>query len=288
MPDTPLTLIHGDWRVDLAPALGGSILSLDWRGQAMMRRGHGRSIWDVASYPLVPFSNRIAHGRFTADMREVVLAPNLPGADYPHTIHGFAWLAPWEVAESGPAHARLTYAHPADQWPWSFTATQHFLLDETGLTMALSLTNHSADPMPAGLGIHPYFPRGVDMVYHGLHRGEWTNTPDCLPLSLEEHDEAIDWWQGRPVNHRTVDTAYTGRQGPLILRWPDRAVTLTITPSDNLDTTVVYTPAGEDYVCIEPVSHITDAVNRKGDTGLTWLAQDETMRATIGFSAHMG
>jgi aldose 1-epimerase len=287
MPDTPLTLTHGDWHLVLAPALGGSILALDWRGQPVMRRGGGGSIWDVASYPLVPFSNRIAHGRFVADGRAVALAPNFPGSDHPHTIHGFGWLAPWHVAQAGPGHARLTYAHSADAWPWPFAATQDFAFAQDALVLTLSLTNQGDSPMPAGLGIHPYFPRGADTVYHGLHRGEWHNTPDCLPLSLDQRDQAIDWWQGAPVGSRTVDTAYTGRQGPITLRWADRGLGLTMTPSDTLGQTVVYTPAGEDYVCVEPVSHTTDAVNRDraGETGLVWLAPGETMTASITFAA---
>ncbi len=289
MPDPIITLIYGDWQMDLAPALGGSILSLDWRGTPVMRRSGGSSIWDVASYPLVPFSNRIAHGRFMAGGREVVLGRGFPGWDHPHTIHGFGWLARWDVTWQDASHARLVYTHRAGEWPWAFAATQDFRLEEAGLTMTLALTNLSEEPMPAGLGIHPYFPRGADTLYHGLHRGEWTNTPDCLPLSLEQHAQPRDWWQGAPVGSRTVDTAYTGRQGPLTLRWPDRDLTLTMTPSANLATTVVYTPAGEDYVCVEPVSHITDAVNRttSADTGLTWLAQGETMTASVVFSARI-
>lgn len=290
MADAPLTLSHGDWQMVLAPALGGSILALDYRGKALMRRSGGTSIWDVASYPLVPFSNRIAHGRFAAQGHQVVLAPNFPGSDHPHTIHGFGWLAAWDVAQSNSSHAMLTYAHPAGEWPWAFAATQAFTLDDTGLTLTMTLTNQSGTAMPAGLGIHPYFPRNAQTLYHGLHRGEWTNTPDCLPLSLQEHDQAIDWWHGAPVGDRSVDTAYTGRQGPLTLHWPDRALTLTMTPSDNLARTVVYTPDGEDYVCVEPVSHTTDAVNRDkaGETGLVWLAPGETMTATIAFAAKAG
>lgn len=290
MTDPTLFLSHGDWRMRLAPWLGGSILSLDWRGQAVLRPGGGRSIWDVANYPLVPFSNRIAWGRFMAGGREVVLAPNFPGGGHPHTIHGFGWLAPWAVAEVGEARATLSYDHAAGEWPWDFTARQDVVLDDGGMSLTLTLTNRGTEPMPAGLGIHPYFPRDGRTVYHGLHRGEWRNTDDCLPVTLEERAGAVDWWQGAPVGSRVVDTAYTGRQGPLTLSWPDRDLVVTMRPSDNLGVTVVYTPPGEDYVCVEPVSHSTDAVNRDvaGETGLVWLAPGDTMQARVEFVAHSG
>jgi aldose 1-epimerase len=66
-------------------------------------------------------SNRIAHGRFVAQGAPVTLAPNFPGSDHPHTIHGFGWLASWDVAHAGDAHARLTYMHHAGEWPWPLT-----------------------------------------------------------------------------------------------------------------------------------------------------------------------
>ena len=51
-----------------------------------------------------------------------------------------------------------------------------------------------------------------------------------------------------------------------------------------LDFLVVYSPAGEDYFCAEPVSHCTDAFNlaRQGrrDTGMLTLGP----RATLGVS----
>ncbi|MDE1915517.1 MAG: aldose 1-epimerase [Sphingomonadales bacterium] len=263
--------------------MGGSILVLDWLGKPVTRRAAGTSIWDVASYPLVPFSNRIAHGRFMADGKEVALASNFPGAEDTHTIHGFGWLGVWGVEAIGRGYAVLSYTYEAGEWPWSFNATQRFDLGEEEMTITLTLRNLGDSAMPAGLGIHPYFPCNAATTYHALHRGEWHNTPDCLPLMLDEREHAIDWWHGRPVATRNVDTVYTQRKGPITLRWPDRALGLTINPSANLGHTVVYTPGGADHVCVEPVSHSTDAVNRKDDasTGLVWLMPGETMTASV-------
>src|SRR5207249_4729919 len=126
--------------------------------------------------------------------------------------------------------------------------------------------------MPAGLGFHPYFERSPATRYRGMHRGDWQNSPDCLPLSLTEFPTPRDWWNGEPVGTRTVDTVYTGRDGPLRIDWPERRMGLVMEPSDSLPFTVVYTPEDADFFCVEPVSHMTDAVNRTGgDSGLAWL-----------------
>jgi aldose 1-epimerase len=264
----------GDYRLVIDPARGGSVAAFTWRGQNLFRPTCGPSILDTGSFPLVPFSNRIAHGRFG----DVTLTPNLPGSDHPHPLHGFGWLSAWRVI----ADDSIEHIYQGGEWPWAYRAVQKFTLNEDGVEMALTLTNLADAPMPAGLGFHPYFPRTPDAVYRGLHRGEWQNTPDCLPERLDEKEHAVDWWNGQPVGTRAVDTVYTGRSGNLEILWPSRQLALEIAPSGNLPFTVVYTPKDADFFCVEPVSHETDAINRGG---LPLLAPGGTMTARMTLRA---
>jgi aldose 1-epimerase len=261
-----------DYRIEVDPARGGAILRCDWRGEPLLRPACGPSIFDVSCFPLVPFSNRIAHGRFVAERREVRLSPNFPGSAHPHPLHGFGWLATWEVRESSAAHCVLEHRYPGGEWPWPYVARQTISL-RPGLVLRLELINQSDRPMPAGLGFHPYFPRDPDTRYLGLHRGEWGNS-DCLPVELDLRAEPLDWWKGEPVGSRTVDTGYAGREGPLHIAWPSRRMSLSISPSPELDHTVVFTPPGADFFCIEPVSHAADAINRDG--AIKWLVPGES------------
>lgn len=248
-----------------------------------MRPASSPSILDAASFALVPFSNRIARGRFLANGKEVVLAPNFPGMDHPHPLHGYGWLSNWQVIAQDPASALLEHVYPGGEWPWAYRARQSFRLGDGGLALTLSLTNMGTSPMPAGLGFHPYFPRTQTTIYRGLHRGEWTNDDDCLPLTLSQKPLPFDWWEGSAVRTRAVDTVYTGREGPLMINWPERDMELMIEPSPNLDFTVVYTPKDADFFCVEPVSHMTNAVNHEGlGTGLEWLEPEETF--TVGLN----
>ena len=50
------------------------------------------NVLDAASFPLVPYVNRIRGGRFTFRGREVRLAPNMAGD--PSPLHGQGWLNP--------------------------------------------------------------------------------------------------------------------------------------------------------------------------------------------------
>lgn len=278
-----IELAAGDYRLSAAPERGGSILSFEWRGEALMRPACGPSILDAACFPLVPFSNRIANGRFTSGVREVRLRPNFPGFDHPHPLHGFGWLSPWAVIQQDAASAAMQHNYRADEWPWSYRAEQSLALDESGLTLTLTVTNQSAEPMPAGLGFHPYFPRDNETLYRGLHHGEWHNDADCLPLALDRWEMPRDWWNGEPVGTRAVDTVYTERAEQLEIAWPTRDLALTLECSEALSDTVVYSPAGEGFFCIEPVTHGTNAINQ--GIGMRHLRSGETFSVKVHMSA---
>lgn len=285
-----IRLAAADYVLDLGPTDGGAIERFEWCGAPLMRARCGLGPLNSACFPLTPFSNRIAEGRFVANGREVRLAPNFPGAFHPHPLHGFGWLKPWRVARADEASAALEYVHEANEWPWRFLSTQSFALSQSGLHHAIGLTNLSDKPMPAGLGLHPYFPRTPQTRYTGRHRGEWTTSPDGLPVALTRKDRAVDWWEGAPVAARVVDTVYTGREGALEIAWPERDLRVTMLPSPLFSFTTVYAPKGADFFCVEPVSHVTNAVNRQGDeeTGLRWLGPGESLSGDVVYvAAHL-
>jgi len=275
---TTLALTAGDYDLILQPLAGGSVGRFAWRGQPVMRDAGGPDVLDSGHMPLVPYSNRIAGGCFSLGDRTVRLPLNRPLADPMNPLHGYGWLSVWQVAEAGTDHARLVHEFEAGEWPWSYRAEQHFRLTPDGLTMTMTLHNRSDSAMPAGLGFHPWFPRNDRTRYHALHAGEWRAGADNLPASLTLSDAPRDWWQGQPVGSRIVDTAYQGRSGTILVEWPDRGMALTMSPSDNLPFTVVYVPEGADYFCAEPVSHLTDAINRDG---MAMLAPGETITASL-------
>lgn len=119
-------------------------------------------------------------------------------------------------------------------------------------TSCLSVTNLAEEVHRFGLGFHPYFPRDESVTYRGLHKGEWTRSAEGLPMQLDPYYKAIDWWTGRPVGSRTVDTNYVDRSGPLSIEWPDTAATLLFLPSDNLSVTTVDTPPSKTISASSP------------------------------------
>jgi aldose 1-epimerase len=281
-----IELASADYRLVLEPERGGSVAAFEWKGEPLFRPTCGPSILDTACFPLVPFSNRIAFGRFERPDGVVQLRPNFPGSDHPHAIHGFGWLAPWDVVEADGDRAVLRHTYEADEWPWSYVAVQRLRLSDQGLVHELTLTNLSDRSMPAGLGFHPYFPRTDQTLYHGLHKGEWQSAHDGLPIQLMQAPQPLDWWRAQPVHERVVDTVYTGRAGPLSIQWPERRLQLTMTPTDNLGCTVVYTPNLQDYFCVEPVTHTTNTINNPQGGGMHWLQAGASL--TVGIACRAG
>ena len=77
---------------------------------------------DMASFPLVPYANRIAHGRYVVDGQSYQLPLNF--GDHPHSIHGFGWQRPWQVLEQSGHDVRLEQTHHGDAgWPWAWRST---------------------------------------------------------------------------------------------------------------------------------------------------------------------
>ena len=238
--------------------------------------GNGRG---MACFPLVPYSNRVAGGRFSFAGTAYQLARNF--GDHPNSIHGVGWQRAWQVTQVAPDAATLSLEHTQDaDWPFAFSAAQRFQLSATALRIDLSITNRHATSAPAGLGLHPYFPRGGAMLGFRTE-SVWHNGSDMVPTQRTAVPPDWDHATARAVGSVALDNCFEGWDGVATLAWPDR--TLTIEASEIFRHLIVYTPAGQDFFCVEPVSHANDAINRDG---MHVLAPDETLRGAITF--HLG
>lgn len=280
-----MILLHdNDMEAVLDPLNGATIARATWRGHHFLRPQN--STGDVLAsscFPLVPFSNRVANSAFCWDDDEIVLQPNHPGDAGSPAIHGLGWLRPWEIDHATDQEARLVLEHDGGTgWPFRFRVFHDFQVSGNRLELALSYTNLEERSVPAGLGFHPYFHLGEDTVFRGQHRGEWQTDHHCIPTQLLDAGRPVDWWDGQPVATRNVDTVYTGREGSMHIEWPDRQLGLKIEPSEDLSFTTIYVPAGGDFFCVEPVSHMTDAFNRSGtDTGMRILEPGESWTVSV-------
>ena len=104
-----VTLTAGKLVLELNPSIGGSISAferVDENGPWSVLRERSselENVLEAASFPLVPYVNRIRSGRFAFRGRTVVLKPNMAGDASP--LHGQGWLNSWEVIEHSKSEA---------------------------------------------------------------------------------------------------------------------------------------------------------------------------------------
>lgn len=258
-----IELNHGVARCLVLPDLGGSLGGWWVAGQAMLRPADAAAIASgdptrLSGFPLVPYSNRIADARFDWHGQSIALQPNRP--DEPHALHGMGWQRPWQVTEQSEASAVLQLDHAADAfWPWSLQAEQRITLGEDRLTIDLSALNLADQPVPLAIGHHPYFPRDDARVALAAET-VWLADARNLPASCAAPSGPLDLSDGPAIANLEIDNCYGGVNWPVRVTWPDRI--LTIDCSENLPCAVVYANSGADALCIEPVGHFSDALNR--------------------------
>ncbi len=273
-----VTLQSGRLRLELAPELGGSVLRFTRDGRNLLRPAPVSispdwSATQFAAFPLVPFCGRIQNATFSGDGQNVHLPRNLPPE--PHAIHGFGWQNAWTVTDASATQASLRHTTDGTVWPWRYSAQQDFSLTPGGLTLTLSLSNHSQTPMPAGFGWHPYFPRADARLCASTVQAWSPTTPAPVPA-------ADDLSRARLVADLDMDCAFDIAVPMQTLTWPD--LTLTLKSDPVFGKLVVYVPPGEDYFCVEPVSHAPGAINSDlppARTGLRYLKPDQTLSGTI-------
>lgn len=292
--DTLIGIRHGARQVSICAAAGGSITrfwqesdgrTIEWLRPASPRAVASRDPLGMSSFPLVPFSNRIRDGEFAFDDHAVELPLNfLPER---HAIHGHGWQRSWKMVHVAEDTATIAYTHVPDSWPWPYEAEQVFTLDDAGLSLRMSVTNLGDRPMPAGLGPHPYFIRTPEARITAATGAMWGSDDEVMPTELAPPVDGKDPNIGLVPSTAILDNTFVDWEHRVEIIWPEWRARLVMEASPPLDFLVVFTPPGEDYFCVEPVSNATDAFNRaaagQDDFGMTVLDPSETLTGTIRF-----
>lgn len=286
--------LHAEpFALTLCPEVGGGIVRAEGWGQELLRPARemavaARDPLRLAAYVLVPFSNRVRDARFTFDGHTYQLARNFPPE--PHAIHGNGWQRAWQVARTDGREAVLALDHDpmlSGAWPFAYAAEQAYRLTAEGFAVELRLTNKDARRMPAGLGLHPFFPLTPATRLTARLGGVWQSNERKLPAQHVGVPPAWDFAAGQPVAPLSLDNCFTGWDQRAMIEWPDRHLRLSLEASRNMRSLVVFVPQAHDYFCVEPVSNVNDAFNLAAegvaDTGVVVLAPGETMTAEINF-----
>ncbi len=273
----------------LAPEVGGSVAAffseegagepMHWLRPASAQALAARDPLGMASFPLVPWCNRLRDGRALAQGRQIALPPN---HNSPHTLHGLGWRLPWQVQAQSTQHVRLGLQVPAAGWPWAFSAWQDYWLDDDGLRCDMGLRNEDgACPMPFGLGHHPYFPHFPGTRLATGVQQMWASDAELLPTQLVQPDFLPQLREGLLLSEVDLDNNFTGWSRHCRISWPGRRQALVLSAEPPMDYFILYCPQGADHFCAEPVSNCTDWLNlppgRKAGGGVVQPGESATV-----------
>lgn len=282
-----VSLRAGSLQVELSPSVGGSISAFEWTASDLrapiLRKCNNRreNVLDAASFPLVPFVNRIRGGRFAFRGREVALRPNMAGD--PSPLHGQGWLGPWRVVNSSEREAVMSLRHDASEWPWDYEAIQEFVLDEGGMSLRLTCRNTSSEPMPCGLGQHPYFPCAPETRIDTEVSHAWTIDAHVLPVEMVAAEGGFDL-RDRLVCGQDLDHGFGGWSGHARMTDPEWPYELRLS-SPTAQFFQLYSPTEGGIFVAEPVTHANAALNEPEERwpklGMRVLEPNEAMSLDI-------
>lgn len=285
-----LTIREAAFEVGVCPAVGGCIVRFRQDGVDLMRPagpevvGEG-DVRGASCFPLVPFSNRLGDARFQFQGQTYQLEPNFPPE--PHAIHGQGWQLPWSVVHANDSDLELALAHRVPETPFDYEARLTFTLGSRGLTVGLNLTATGAGPMPAGIGLHPFFVRtpGATLKAHLEH--VWLSDSRRLPRERVDIPEGWTFRPPRQVDPLTLDHCFDGFTGRASIVWPELAKRMEIKADPVFTHAVIFVPPGETFFCVEPVSNANDGFNlaERGvrGTGVRVLNPGESLSGKVTF-----
>jgi aldose 1-epimerase len=258
---TQAVLASDDLEVVVLPDVGGRLHRIRAWGEDLLRTPpdpgtHLVDPWFWGGYVLAPWGNRVRPGPTEVLGRLVDVPANFPDGS---AIHGQVSHRPWEVVGEGAF--RVAGGGEGTGWPWRYEVTASMAVLGSTLSLRYELRNLDDGPMPAGLGLHPWFRAPLELrvpgasVYPVNTGSPARSEPVAGPLDLRA--------LGPP--RQGLDATWVELAEPAIeLVWPTLAVAARMeieTPSLDDLAVPVATPEFA-AVAVEPQTHGPDGLRR--------------------------
>ena len=254
----PLVLEGDNLEVVVLPEHGARLHRLRAFGVDLLRtpdevEAHETDPFFWGAYPMAPWCNRIIPGPQPVAGRTIDLAPNFPDGT---AIHGLVATRPWQL--DGDRIVRVVGG--GDGWPWTFEVSLLATVEARTLTLAYALANLADEPMPAGLGLHPWFrsPLELRVPAAEVYAANSGSASDPEPARDDLDLRAL---AAPPPG---LDVTFAAVTPPVIeLAWPGLGLRATLEAATSGDTLVaVATPPDIDAVAVEPQTHGPDGLRR--------------------------
>jgi aldose 1-epimerase len=256
-----LTLASESVEAEFLPELGARLHRLRVFGQDLLRTpgdlgAYAREPFFWGSFVMAPWCNRIQAGTTRFGSQEVRLDSNFRDGT---AIHGQVYRLPWDRQPD----ATLRVQAGGDGWPWEYDVTQRIEIDGHTLRLDHHLTNLSDEPMPAGIGIHPWFvrPAQVRIRAAAVYPRNTDSAPDPEPVAgpydLRERRAMPDG-----LDATWTELGDPPGDPPVELAWPNLGITATIRVAAQTIFIVAASPASLGAIAVEPQTHAPQGLRR--------------------------
>ena len=254
-----LVLRSEELEVVVLPECGGRIHRIRAFGRDLLRTPtdpavHLAEPFSWGAYVMAPWCNRAVPGTTALAGREVSLAANFPDGT---AIHGLVSSAPWVHHSAG----NLAITRGGHGWPWAFDVRQTASVSGARLNLEYTVWNRDDAPMPAGIGLHPWFRRPVEvrLPAEAVYSTNLESPPHPTTVTGPRDLRSL----GPPADG--LDDTWTRLAEPRVdLRWSDSGIRATVDMETDAGALLVAvaSPPGIDAIAVEPQTHAPDPLRR--------------------------
>ena len=271
--------------VMIAPSVGNNSYEMKVNGKRVFWSPYN-SVAEFKAKPvnlgnpfLAPWANRLEADWFYANGKKYILNPALNNFRYDGNhkpIHGLVmYSAEWKVvsakatSKSAEVTSRLEFWRHPDwmaQFPFAHNIDMTYRLQDGVLEVETLIDNLSTEPMPVGIGYHPYFtlhdaPRDAWKVHmpvkeHLVLSGVLIPTGETKPVAFSD-PQSLDGIQLDDVFGGLV----RGSDGRAEFSVQGVNEKISVFYGPKFPIAVVYAPKGRDFICFEPMSGPTNVFN---------------------------
>ena len=266
--------LHATWLVG-AGMLGASLVHLGeellWQGAGPGGYAEQRKFMGIPF--LHPWANRLQRFGYHANGREVELDPSSPlllRDDNGLPIHGLltasrAWSLERLDADEHRASllASFEFDRPEllDAFPFRHRLEMEIRLDQGGMSVTTAIIATGEEAVPIAFGFHPY------LQIPGKPRAQWTvSFPVRRRLLLDSKGiptgktQPVEPIQG-DVGERTWDDGFDRVDTSALFEVRAGRRTIAVEYTAGYPVAQIFAPPGEEYICVEPMTAPTNALN---------------------------
>lgn len=240
----PRTITCGDTSATVLTKRGGLAVSFVW---------HGTELFYYEADTILDTSREVRGGI-------PVLFPACgrmqPGQYDTVPKHGFARGSEWDVVEQSEDTLVLRITDndtTRGYFPHGFSFTQTYHIEADKLTLSQEIRNTGENPLPFSLGFHPYFK--VDPAVSTAQ----------VPSDRYEDTTGKYSFDGKFQFSNDYDSVCTNTSGHTSVLDTGLGVRITVCGTEKFLYTVVWSPTGAQFACIEPWTAMPNALNTGDD-----------------------